>query len=133
MQKRAAIYVRVSTDKQTVENQVAAEVVAAYKTLVAAARRMKQVAPAVAEGLESLRLNLVNTRRGAGLPAATRPIEVLQSIQALAQVRTDYLDSVVAHNRAQFRLYRALGRPPLTFPAPSPPASGLTATKKSER
>jgi outer membrane protein TolC len=101
-----------------VENQVAAEVVAAYKARLAAERRMKQAAPAVAEGLESLRLNLVNIRRGAGLPAATRPIEVLQPIQALAQARADYLEAVLAYNRAQFRLYRALGHPP-TLPAPS--------------
>ena len=65
------------------------------------------------EGVESLRLNLVNIRRGAGLPGATRPIEVLQPIQALAQARTDYLDAVLAYNRAQFRLFHALGQPPL--------------------
>ena len=101
-----------------VENQVAAEVVAAHKSRLAAARRMKQASPAVKEGLESLRLNLVNIRRGAGLPAATRPIEVLQPIQALAQARADYLDAVLAYNRAEFRLYRAVGHPP-TLPAPS--------------
>jgi hypothetical protein len=35
-------------------------------------------------------LNLRNIRRGFRLPDATRPIEVLQPIQALAQARTDY-------------------------------------------
>jgi outer membrane protein TolC len=105
-----------------VENQVAAEVTAAYKARVAAARRIKQAAPAVTEGLESLRLNLVNIRRGAGLPAATRPIEVLQPIQALAQARADYLDSVLAYNRAQFRLYRALGHHPGLSPPSTPSA-----------
>jgi outer membrane protein TolC len=100
------------------ENQVAAEVVTAYKARIAAARRMKQATPAVAEALESLRLNLVNIRRGAGLQGATRPIEVLQPIQALVQARADYLDAVLAYNRAQFRLYRALGHLP-TLPAPS--------------
>jgi outer membrane protein TolC len=113
-----------------VENQVAAEVVAAYKTRAAAARRMRQAAPAVAEGLESLRLNVVNIRRGAGLPAATRPIEVLQPIQAMVQARLDYLDAVLSYNRAQFRLYRALGHPPLLgapaateTPAPALPSA----------
>jgi outer membrane protein TolC len=101
-----------------VQNQVAKEVVAAYKARVAATRRMARAAPSVTEGLDSLRLNLVNIRRGAGLPAATRPIEVLQPIQALAQARSDYLDAVLAYNRAQFRLYRALGPPP-TAPSPS--------------
>ena len=42
---------------------------------------------------------------------ATRPIEVLQPIQALALARTDYLDSVLSYNRAQFRLQRAIGQP----------------------
>jgi outer membrane protein TolC len=101
-----------------VENQVAAEVVASYKARLAAARRMKQAAPAVAEAHESLGLNLINIRRGAGLQGATRPIEVLQPIQALVQARVDYLDAVLAYNRAQFRLYRALGHPP-TLPASS--------------
>jgi outer membrane protein TolC len=101
-----------------VENQVAADVVAAYKAWLAASRRMAQTAPAVTKGLESLRLNLLNIRRGAGLPGATRPIEVLQPIQALAQVRTDYLNAVLAYNRASFRLYYAIGWPPLA-PAPA--------------
>jgi outer membrane protein TolC len=114
-----------------VENQVAAQVVAAYKSRLAAARRMKQAGPAVTEGLESLRLNLVNIRRGAGLPAATRPIEVLQPIQALAQARTDYLDSVIANNRAQFRLYRALGEAPI-LPESMPPAAALSPQPRPE-
>jgi outer membrane protein TolC len=95
-----------------VENQVAADVTAAYKTRLAASRRMAQAAPAVTAGLESLRLNMLNIRRAAGLPGATRPIEVHQPIQALAQARTDYLNAVLTYNRAQFRLYRALGNPP---------------------
>jgi hypothetical protein len=36
----------------------------------------------------------------------------LQPIQALAQARLDYLDSVLAYNRAQFRLKRAIGQQP---------------------
>ena len=83
-----------------VENQVAADVTTAYKSRLAASHRMAQAAPAVTKGLESLRLNMLNIRRGAGLPAATRPIEVLQPIQALAQARTDYLNAVLAYNRA---------------------------------
>jgi outer membrane protein TolC len=105
-----------------VENQVAADVTTAYKARLAASRRMVQAAPAVTKGLESVRLNMLNIQRGAGLPGATRPIEVLQPIQALAQARIDYLNAVLAYNRAQFRLYRALGQPPL-LPSPSEPPS----------
>jgi outer membrane protein TolC len=94
-----------------VQDKVASEVVSADKAMIAAARQMTEAARAVPEAVRSKELNFVNIRRGAGLPGATRPIEVLQPIQALAQSRTDYLDAVLAYNRAQFRLYRAMGRP----------------------
>jgi len=120
-----AIARRSQADRETaalrlikVENQVAADVTTAYKSRLAASHRMAQAAPAVTKGLESLRLNMLNIRRGAGLPAATRPIEVLQPIQALAQARADYLNAVLAYNRAQFRLYRAIGQPPLASSSP---------------
>jgi outer membrane protein TolC len=44
-----------------------------------------------------------------------RPIEVLQSVQALERARQGYLDAVIEYNRAQFQLYSALGYPaPIT-------------------
>jgi outer membrane protein TolC len=39
------------------------------------------------------------------------PIEVLQSIQALALARREYLRTLIEFNTAQFTLYRALGWP----------------------
>jgi len=105
-----------------VQDRVAAEVVATHKARLAAARQVTEAGRAVTAALESFRLNLVNIRQAVNLPSATRPIEVLQPIQALVQARTDYLDAVQAYNRAQFRLYRALGQPPLvTLPSSSPP------------
>ncbi len=108
-----------------VQDRVAADVVQADKSRLAAVRQMDRAARQLPEALRSLELNLTNIRRGAGLPGATRPIEVLQPIQALAQARTDYLESVLAYNRAQFRLYHAIGRPPLVPPTgaepPAPP------------
>ena len=64
------------------------------------------------EALDSLKLNFLNIRQGAELPRATRPIEVLQPIRALAQARLDYLDAVLDYNRSQFRLKRAIGQQP---------------------
>ncbi len=96
-----------------VQDRVASDVVRAEKAKLAAARQMGEAARAVPEAIRSLTLNLTSIRRGAGLPGSTRPIEVLQPIQALAQARSDYLGAVLAYNRAQFRLYRALGQPPL--------------------
>ena len=50
--------------------------------------------------------NLDRIKNAQGLP-----IEVLQSIQALAQSRREYLRTVIDYNRAQFSLHRALGWP----------------------
>ena len=96
-----------------VQDRVASDVVRAEKARLSAARQMEEAARAVPEAMRSLSLNLTSIRRGAGLPGSTRPIEVLQPIQALAQARSDHLGAVLAYNRAQFRLYRALGQPPL--------------------
>ena len=105
---------RIATiELMKVQDRVASEVVRAEKARVAASRKMYQARLAVPEAQSSLALNLTNIRRGSGLPGATRPIEVLQPIQALAQARGDHLDAVLDYNRAQFRLYRALGRQPL--------------------
>ncbi len=98
-------------EKIKVETQVAAEVVAAFETKQAAARAITESRETLAEALESLKLNMINIRHAAELPRATRPIEVLQPIQALVQARTDYLESVLNFNRAQFRLNRAIGQP----------------------
>jgi outer membrane protein TolC len=94
-----------------VEAQVAADVVSAYELKQAAALQIKESRETVAEAIESLKLNMINIRHAAELPRATRPIEVLQPIQALVQARNDYLESVLGYNRAQFRLNRAIGNP----------------------
>ncbi len=97
--------------KLKVAARVGAEVAAAFETKQAAARQITVSRETVAEAIDSLKLNMINIRQGAELPRATRPIEVLQPIQALVQARTDYLDSVLGYNRAQFRLSRAIGQP----------------------
>jgi outer membrane protein TolC len=106
-----------------VQAQVANDVVAAYKTRRAASEAMDDARGSVTEAVDSLKLNFANIRSGAGLPGATRPIEVLQPIQALAQARTDYLNAVLAYNRSQFRLYRSVGQPPLNHIPATPEMS----------
>jgi outer membrane protein TolC len=97
-----------------VQAQVAADVVTAFETRAAASAELDDAREAVCEAIQSLELNLTNIRRGTGLPGATRPLEVLQPIQALAQARSEYLIAVLTYNRAQFRLYRALGHPSMS-------------------
>ena len=86
--------------------------VASHEARVAAAAQMDESRQSVTEAIESLELNLANIRRGAdspGDPADRSP----PAVQALAQARADYLAAILAYNRAFFRLYRALGQPPL--------------------
>ena len=116
--QRAAQQRTANLELMKIQDRVASEVVRAEKQRIAASRQMEQAGRALPEAEASLALNLTSIRRGAGLPGATRPIEVLQPVQALAQARADYLDAVLAYNRAQFRLYRALGRPPLLASTP---------------
>lgn len=115
-----------------VQAQVANDVVTSYKARLAASEAMSEARDSVTEAVESLKLNFANIRRGAGLPGATRPIEVLQPIQALAQARVDYLAAVIDYNRAQFRLNRALGQPAFLAPPadnkPAQPPSTGTAS-----
>ena len=94
------------------QTRVAAEVVSSFEIRQAAVRQIDEAKAGLVEALESLRLNFLNIRQAEELPRATRPIEVLQPIQALAQARIDYLDSVLDYNRAQFRLKRAIGQQP---------------------
>jgi outer membrane protein TolC len=111
MQRRKFEHSAANVQKAKVEAAVAADVVSAFEISQFASRQITQAAETVTEAIESLNLNLINIRQGAELPRATRPIEVLQPIQALAQARTDYLDSVLTYNRGQFRLNRAIGQP----------------------
>ncbi len=114
-----AVMRRSAAEKRTtelelirVEAQVAADVASAYEQRITSSLQITDSKETVSEAVESLNLNLINMQQGAGLPRATRPIEVLQPIQALAQARLDYLDSVISYNRAQFRLKRAVGQQP---------------------
>ena len=87
-------------------DRVAREVVEAHTQ---ARLRKEQIATAqggVEAAIASYERNLERIKNVQGLP-----IEVLQSIQALAQARREYLRSLVAYNEAQFRLQRALGWP----------------------
>lgn len=116
MRRRKAELEISNLEKTRVLTQVGADIVAAFETRLAAARQIEDARETLVEAIESLRLNFVNIRQGAQLPRATRPIEVLQPIQALAQGRLDYLDSVLSYNRAQFQLKRAIGVLPTLEP-----------------
>lgn len=112
MRQRAADMEIANLAKTRTMTQVGADITGSYEFRQAAARQIEDARETVVEAIDSLKLNFLNIRQGSLLPRATRPIEVLQPIQALAQARLDYLDSVLDYNRAQFRLKRAIGQAP---------------------
>ncbi len=99
-------------------DQIAREVVEAHIQIRARRRQMATARAGLSAALASQQQNLERIEQAKGLP-----IEVLQSNQALAQARREYLRTVIDYNTAQFSLYRALGWP-VMLPALAPVNSG---------
>ena len=98
-----------------VRNVVAAEVIQSLALLQTSASRVQQTDIELRESRESLDQNLaglMQTRRAGELNIlVVRPQEVVAAVAAMNQAYTDYFAAVSDYNRAQFRLYRALGQP----------------------
>jgi hypothetical protein len=97
------------------QDRVAAEVARAYAQAVSAEERVRDAENGLKNAEESVRLNfeaLSQTRQAGNLILlVVRPQEVQAAIQALARAYTNYYSAVADANRAQFRLYRAMGQP----------------------
>jgi len=91
-----------------VVDRVVQEVVTAQAMVSSSGKQVDIARKAVESAIESLGLNENRIRGGNGLP-----IELLQSIQALDRARLNYLQAVTSFNKAQFRLYVAVGTSPL--------------------
>lgn len=95
---------------------VAREVVQAYAQVQSAATRLRQAQRGLREALLSAKDNyegLGKIKRVGGniFILVIRPQEALSSVQDLNTAYTNYYGAVADYNRAQFRLYRALGNP----------------------
>jgi outer membrane protein TolC len=123
MRERRAQYNETALRQAGLEARVAAQVVAAFSEAFARRRQLGISQREVAAARDSYQLN---ERRIRQAPEQARPIELLQAIQALFQARQDYLQVVLDYNRAQFRLYTALGNPPLCA---LPSAAALPVTE----
>jgi hypothetical protein len=98
------------------QNIVAAQVAQAFAQARSAAQRLTEAEAELKDAVESADKNLqaLTQTRNVGanvLIPLVRPQEVVASLQALSQAYMDYYGSVADYDRAQFRLYRALGRP----------------------
>jgi len=97
------------------QDRIAAEVARAFADVRQSDRRVKITEGQVRLSLESYEKNvggLSQVRRAGDLiQTIVRPQEVVAAMQNLAQAYTAYYLAVADSNRAQFRLYRALGQP----------------------
>jgi outer membrane protein TolC len=112
-----------------IQDHVAADVSTAYAQSELAAKRVEIAERGVQLALDSADKNLTGlseTRRaGDTFVLVVRPQEAVVAVQALAQAYADYYTAVADANRAQFRLYRAIGRPAQCVPwdVSSPPTA----------
>lgn len=95
------------------ESRAAAEVTEAAKLASARFGTLDDAQKAVKEAIEMYRILQESSFNMVGGPQARYDsLEPLLAIQALNTARTQYLTEVVEFNRAQFRLYTAIGHPP---------------------
>src|SRR5207302_8987381 len=98
-----------------VQAQVSAEVVAAANILLSRQRALDHAQKGVREAEEMWRRLMKWTFEvGFGTAKGYEAVELLLAEQALNQARQEYLTEVIDYNQAQFRLYSALGQPPLS-------------------
>jgi outer membrane protein TolC len=100
---------------ERLRDRVGSEVVQACALAQQAAARVLDAEGELREALESVQQNLAGLSQPRPVAGAmtllVRPQEVVAAIDALATAYNDYFVAVADANRAQFRLYRALGQP----------------------
>ena len=98
-----------------IQDQVAQDVVQAFALVEGAAVRVRRAEAEVKSALVSYQGNLrglsETVRAGDLLQLVNRPQEVVAALQQLQQAYINYYTSANDYNRAQFRLFRALGYP----------------------
>jgi outer membrane protein TolC len=113
--ERQAEHQAALVDAFRVQDRVAAEVAQAYAQADSARQRLGDADAGLREAADTLQKSLEGlsqTRRsGELLILVVRPSEAVQALQALAQANVDYYAALGDYNRAQFRLYRAMGQP----------------------
>jgi len=103
--RRGELHQRV-LELEALRERIAAEVVAAAADVASYRRQLEIAQEAISAAEQSYQLNEQRIRASEGLP-----IELLQSISALADARNAYTEAVANYNRSQYQLLRALGNP----------------------
>jgi outer membrane protein TolC len=98
------------------QDRIAAEVVQAQAQVQESAARVQDAEAGLKYAAESLQKNFEGLSKtvqlgGEVVVLVVRPQEVVAAVQALGQANNDYFAAVADYDRAQYRLYRALGEP----------------------
>jgi outer membrane protein TolC len=103
------------------QDTIAAEVVEAHAQAQESRLRVADAEAGLKDAIESAEKNfeaMNQTKRvGEVVLLVVRPQEAIAAVQALQQAYNDYFAAVTSYDRAQFRLYRALGHPAQCMPA----------------
>ncbi len=98
-----------------IQDDVAADVMQAKAEVDSAAVRVKQAETGLQQGLRTYGANLIGMgqtqRFGDVLSLINRPQEVVAALQQLQMAYINYYGTVADFNRAQFRLFYAMGLP----------------------
>jgi outer membrane protein TolC len=117
-----------------VQAQVTAEVTAAAKRVATRQRAIRRGEEAVTQALE-MWTRLSKAAFGfAGRAGQYDPLEALLAEQGLREARRQYLSEVIEYNREQFRLYWAMGQPPVdALPCAKPLPLRVPVTPEKEK
>lgn len=99
-----------------IQAQVGAEVASAARLVRSRHEALAVSQDAVREALltwQRLRVALFGMAAGEGRRREFEPLEALLAEQEIDQSRVRYLNEVIEYNKSQFRLYWAMGQPPL--------------------
>jgi outer membrane protein TolC len=125
VREREAQYAQANLSVVETGARVAAEVTTAAQDVRVLEDTIAVAEAAVKAAAETFR-RLERARFGlAGPDRRYDPLEGLTAEQSLNDIRNRYLDTLIGYNQAQFRLYTAIGQPPLqAIPRSDPPLAG---------
>ena len=105
--QRASQMAQAEVAAEAVEDQVVSEIITAAADVGSYHRQIETTREGVVAAEKSYQLNLERIREAEGLP-----LELLQAVRARAASQDAHTEAISDYNRAQYRLLRALGRPP---------------------
>jgi outer membrane protein TolC len=108
MSRRRAAVIESQAERLRVANLIRDEVAEAHAQVTARRSQFDVARRQLTSADEGHRLDLLRAKNLQGLP-----IEVLHSWNLLATARQDFIRALIEYNQAQFRLFVAMGQPPV--------------------